>query len=624
MKRIFAAALILISINIKAFHNVKVNFESDNWKIITGKVEEHLGRTCFQGYGMVKDMIFEDGIIEVDIAVNGKRSYPGIIFRQQSSINKERFYIRPHRAGLYDDAFQYVPTINGIDAWQIYNGPGYTAIYDDIVNEWIHFKIEIQGTRAQVFIDDSKIPALEIFNLEHEKSSGLIGLLGPMDSSAYFSNLSYTVDTILNFPDLPVKVRKQNIIKKWEIAEPIKDKDIKHYEKYPSKDILSNLTWKNCVADKNGYIDLAKFITPKQRPYVTIAKTQIESTTGGVQKLNFGYSDIIYVFVNGKIVFCGDNSYRSRDSGFLGAVGLHDAVFVDLQKGQNEILIILKDIFGGWGFIFQKEDKDGIINNQFLESVWESDNQFNVPETTVYDKKNNCVYISNYDGYVFSNNKGLQTIAKLNLTDYSINHKWIDGLNNPMGMAIKDNFLYVVEGNALVRIDITKAEIEERMSFNKVGMLNDIAVSDNLMLLTDFRGNKIFEFKDNTLSEWFSSDLLMNPNGIEIYKDEVYVLTDKDHALKRIDVKEKEINTIKRFETGLMDGIELDDFGNIYISLNEGQIFRIQNDEVTEILNTQGSGCIANFELIPERNYLIVPTFTDNSVSVYKFRDKFQ
>ena len=80
-----------------------IDFESDKWIIRYGQVTEHLGRKSFVGSAYLSDVEFENGTIEVDIAVAGHkvRAYPGIIFRMHSEDNDERFYVRTHRANLY-------------------------------------------------------------------------------------------------------------------------------------------------------------------------------------------------------------------------------------------------------------------------------------------------------------------------------------------------------------------------------------------------------------------------------------------------------------------------------------------------------------------------------------------
>ena len=104
-----------------------VEFDSSKWNIINGEQKEYLGRKALRGFAILKDVEFENGIIEFDIAVNGERSYPGIHFRMQSRSDYEHFYIRPHRAHYYSDALQYTPVFGNVAAWQLYNGEGFTS-----------------------------------------------------------------------------------------------------------------------------------------------------------------------------------------------------------------------------------------------------------------------------------------------------------------------------------------------------------------------------------------------------------------------------------------------------------------------------------------------------------------
>ena len=67
-------------------------------------MRKYLGRPALAGTAWLKDVVFEDGVIEVDVAAGRGRSYPAIIFRRQSEGEYEHVYLRPHRAGLYPDA----------------------------------------------------------------------------------------------------------------------------------------------------------------------------------------------------------------------------------------------------------------------------------------------------------------------------------------------------------------------------------------------------------------------------------------------------------------------------------------------------------------------------------------
>ena len=110
-------------------------FTPEGWDLSRAKIVDHLGRKALIGTAFLKNASLRSGIIEVDIATTERtRSYPGALFRVKDAANYERFYIRPHRSPFYDDVLQYGPVFNGVDSWQLYNGPGLTAAMDVAVS----------------------------------------------------------------------------------------------------------------------------------------------------------------------------------------------------------------------------------------------------------------------------------------------------------------------------------------------------------------------------------------------------------------------------------------------------------------------------------------------------------
>lgn len=99
----------------------------------------------------------------------------------------------------------YTPVINRIAGWQLYQGNGFSAAGEIPTGEWVRLKLEVSGDRARVFLGDSQEPTLEIHELKHGITSGGIGLLGPTDRTAYFSNFSYRLEESIPFAPPPVK-----------------------------------------------------------------------------------------------------------------------------------------------------------------------------------------------------------------------------------------------------------------------------------------------------------------------------------------------------------------------------------------------------------------------------------
>ena len=90
---------------------------------------------------------------------------------------------------------------------------------------------------------------------------------------------------------------------------------------------------------------------------VLYARTTIDSDRDQLKKLYLGYSDDVSVFLNGKILFRGRSAQNFRDPGFLGIVSPdNDAIYLPLKKGDNELILAISELGGGWGFIGRLAD----------------------------------------------------------------------------------------------------------------------------------------------------------------------------------------------------------------------------------------------------------------------------
>ncbi len=76
--------------------------------------------------------------------------------------------------------------------------------------------------------------------------------------------------------------------------------------------------------------------------------------------MKYGYSDKASLFLNGEPIAGGDNTYQTRDYRYLGTVGLFDEVYLNLKKGQNEIIFAISEAFGGWAVMAAFENMEGI------------------------------------------------------------------------------------------------------------------------------------------------------------------------------------------------------------------------------------------------------------------------
>ena len=361
---------------------VNVPFDSDQWIIRDddARGEEHMGRQCLflqDGEAWLKDVDMRDGVIEVDIAPRGEGSgqptpdgpgalFTGVIFRVQEPGEFEDIYIRHHQSDK-DAATQYTPRFHDMSAWQLYTGGGYTANASIPQDRWIHLKVVVEGLHAKLYIDGADKPALTTARLRRGDSSGSVGVQALL--GGYFTNFRYTPmersEEVAAAVAKPAPQPPADTISTWQISKKLWEYSKTQCDAYPGAEALAAMTWKTVASDETGLVNISRDHPHPGDPTGVYARAIIHSETDQVKKVYFGYSDEISIFCNGQILFTGNCLFHSREPTFLGVVrgksptGF-DAVYLDLKEGENELLIASSEAFGGWGFRFIFDDKEGL------------------------------------------------------------------------------------------------------------------------------------------------------------------------------------------------------------------------------------------------------------------------
>jgi len=103
--------------------------------------------------------------------------------------------------------------------------------------------------------------------------------------------------------------------------------------------------------------DFSTRLQPQPGMKVVYVRTTIKSDRDQVEKLEIGYSEDVSVFLNSKILYRGRSAQGFRDPGFLGIMNPeNDAVYLQLKKGDNELMLAVSELGGGWGFICRLAD----------------------------------------------------------------------------------------------------------------------------------------------------------------------------------------------------------------------------------------------------------------------------
>jgi hypothetical protein len=268
------------------------------------------------------------------------------------------------------------------------------------------------------------------------------------------------------------------------------------------------------------------------------------------------------------------------------------------------------------------EDTGNLKQFELVEA-WRTDTLFLVPESVIYDRDNDVVYVSNLN-YEPRKKDGNGFISKLSTDGEILNLKWVEGLSSPKGMGIFDGKLYVSDVDEVVVIDITAGKIIQRIPVEGAGMLNDITVDDSgNVYVSDTDGNCIFLISNGVVSSWLATGLNA-PNGLLIDGERLLLASTGSQDFVAIDLATKEVTMI----TGGInagDGIARASIpGHSLVSDWNGEVFLVYPDgRKASLLNTKEKGIgSADIDYIPEKNLLLVPTFYGQNVVAYNLVEK--
>jgi len=126
--------------------------------------------------------------------------------------------------------------------------------------------------------------------------------------------------------------------------------------------------WTPIIAEARGNINLTRVLghTDFTKRRFAWLKTTIESDSAQERILQLGFSDEIWLFVNGEPLYTDKNYFGTPGQKFpRGRCTIENAsIKLPLHKGKNEILIGLANFFYGWGIVARLDDTDGIHLNQ--------------------------------------------------------------------------------------------------------------------------------------------------------------------------------------------------------------------------------------------------------------------
>ena len=256
-----------------------------------------------------------------------------------------------------------------------------------------------------------------------------------------------------------------------------------------------------------------------------------------------------------------------------------------------------------------------------LTQLWKTDTLLRTPESVQYDPQRQQLYVANINKVNVEKPDGDGFISVLNTDGKISNLKWARGLNDPKGMGILDNSLFVADLKDLVEIDLKTGNILKRHPAINSVMLNDVSVSPRgEVFVSDSRGHKLYRYADGKMELYLDDPNLQGPNGVFAEKDYMIVASAGTGNLWKLDY------TTKKYSSWAManktaDGILR--YGNDYlISCWHGEVYYVKPDgKVWKLIDSKEPQTnTADFGYIPVSKTLLIPNFYRNTVTAYQIK----
>jgi len=249
---------------------------------------------------------------------------------------------------------------------------------------------------------------------------------------------------------------------------------------------------------------------------------------------------------------------------------------------------------------------------------WESDSSLKVPESVLFDKAGQVLYVSNIDGTEPWKADGKGSIGKVGLDGKVIAAEWVSGLQGPKGMGMFNGKLYVADLGNIVVIDIAAGKIEKSIPIEGATGLNDISIdSKGVVYVTEMLSKKLYKV-ENDKPELVLENL-KRPNGVLAHENEIYLLDDGGFYKMNAD---KTLTLIVDGMEGGTDGIENVQGNEFIVSCWEGALWYIKADGTKHLLmDTRAEKRnTADIGFDPETKTVYVPTFFRNTVVAYEIK----
>jgi hypothetical protein len=359
----FGVLLSLVVAALTGTAHARDTFDSSAWTISAAesRVEPYRGRSALllrEGAAWLRGSRFENGTIEFDIAFGQEAGFPGIAFRAATHADYELFYLRQPLSGQ-PHATQYTPVLHGLYAWQIYAGAPWEGAARWTYDRWMHVMLVVSGTRAGLYVDGDAVQVIP--RLRGPEGAGEVGVLagkGPVRFANFVVRPQSTPPSLADTSPAPPDTTPASVVRTWRVSSPFDESMLTGVADLTT--VPGRATWQTLDVEERGIANLARRSEHGEKLNTVVAAVTITSDRARTVPIRFGFSDRVRVYLNGRMLYAGNDTFGTHDPEFLGIVGLFDELALPLESGPNELWFAVSETFGGWAIAADLADRDGI------------------------------------------------------------------------------------------------------------------------------------------------------------------------------------------------------------------------------------------------------------------------
>jgi len=259
------------------------------------------------------------------------------------------------------------------------------------------------------------------------------------------------------------------------------------------------------------------------------------------------------------------------------------------------------------------------ISAQSLTKLWETDTLLRTPESVLLDAATGTLYVSNIG--TKTDTKDGDGFISVMTTDGKIkNLEWAKGLDDPKGMGLFKNTLYVADLSRVIVIDTKTGKITQSIDIEGSQFLNDVTVdSKGNVYISDSATGKIHLITGNKASLYFESPEFKRINGLLATKEALYVADAGNGAFYKVTWDKK---LTKSGDTGPgADGIVPVGKNEHIVSCWGGEVYFVNASGASQkMLDTKEQKInSADIDYDAKTKTVFIPTFFANTVVAYRF-----